>query len=102
MNSPASTWFEELQKRVLLRKEGVLDVGSSVNFLGRCITRRAGSIEISMPGAYIDKMMAELDMSKCRISTTPGTDSEEDRIRRTANFRRTSDVSASDRSNSVA
>ena len=72
---PCKHLFEELQKRVLLRKEGVLDVGSSVNFLGRCIARRAGSIEISMPSTYIEKMLSELDMMKCRVSTTPGTDS---------------------------
>ena len=61
--------FSELQKRLCLRSEGVL-----VSFLGRCITRREDSIEISMPTSYIDKMLEQLVMVKCRHAATPGTD----------------------------
>ena len=44
-------------------------------FLGRCITRREDSIEMSMPTSYIDKMLEQLDMLKCRHAAAPGTDS---------------------------
>ena len=66
--------FSELQKQLRLRSEGVLEPGTSISFLGRCITRREDSIEMSMPTSYIDKMLEQLDMSKCRRAATPGTD----------------------------
>ena len=67
--------FSELQKQLCLRSEGVLEPGTSISFLGRCITRREDSIEMSMPTSYIDKMLEQLDMLKCRHAATPGTDS---------------------------
>ena len=67
--------FSELQKQLRLRSEGVLEPGTSISFLGRCITRREDSIEMSMPTSYIDKMLEQLDMLKCRHAATPGTDS---------------------------
>ena len=66
--------FSELQKQLCLRSEGVLEPGTSISFLGRCITRREDSIEMSMPTSYIDKMLEQLDMVKCRHAATPGTD----------------------------
>ena len=66
--------FSELQKQLCLRSEGVLEPGTSISFLGRCITRREDSIEMSMPTSYIDKMLEQLDMLKCRHAATPGTD----------------------------
>ena len=47
----------------------------SINFLGRCITRRDDSVEMSMPTSYIDKMLEQLDMVKCKPAATPGVDS---------------------------
>ena len=67
--------FSELQKQLCLRSEGVLEPGTSISFLGRCTTRREDSIEMSMPTSYIDKMLEQLDMLKCRHAATPGTDS---------------------------
>ena len=66
--------FSELQKQLCLRSEGVLEPGTSISFLGHCITRREDSIEMSMPTSYIDKMLEQLDMLKCRHAATPGTD----------------------------
>ena len=66
--------FSELQKQLCLRSEGVLEPGTSISFLGRCITRREDSIEMSMPTSYIDEMLEQLDMVKCRHAATPGTD----------------------------
>ena len=66
--------FSELQKQLCLRSEGVLEPGTSIIFLGRCITRREDSIEMSMSISYIDKMLEQLDMLKCRHAATPGTD----------------------------
>jgi len=66
--------FSELQKQLCLRSEGVLEPGTSISFLGRCITRREDSIEMSMPTSYIDKMLERLDVVKCRHAATPGTD----------------------------
>ena len=66
--------FSELQKKLCLRSEGVLEPGTSISFLGLCITRREDSIEMSMPTSYIDKMLEQLDMVKCRHAATPGTD----------------------------
>ena len=66
--------FSELQKQLCLRSEGVLEPGTSISFLGRCITRREDSIEMSMPTSYIDKMLEQLDMLKCRHAATPGID----------------------------
>ena len=68
--------FSELQKQLRLRSEGVLEPGASISFLlGRCITRREDSIEMSMPTSYIDKTLEQLDMLTCRHAATPGTDS---------------------------
>ena len=64
--------FSELQKQLCLRSEGVLEPGTSISFLGRCITRHEDSM--SMPTSYIDRMLEQLDMLKCRHAATPGTD----------------------------
>ena len=40
--------FSELQKQLRLRSEGVLEPVTSSSFLGRCITRREDSIEMSL------------------------------------------------------
>ena len=66
--------FSELQKQLRVRSEGVLDPGTSISFLGRCITHREESIEMSTPTSYSDKMLEQLDMLKCRHAATPGTD----------------------------
>ena len=73
-NKTTEFLFSELQKQWCLRSEGVLEPGTSISFLGRCITRREESIEMSMPTSYIDKMLEQLDMLKCRHAATPGTD----------------------------
>ena len=67
--------FAELQKQLCLRQEGVLESGKSINFLGRCITRRDDSMEMSMPTSYIDKMLEQLDMTNCKPAATPCVDS---------------------------
>eukprot|EP00438_Fugacium_kawagutii_P032978 Skav223888 [mRNA] locus=scaffold1226:690731:692230:- [translate_table: standard] len=64
--------FSELQKQLCLRQEGVLESGKSIDFLGRRITRREESIEMSMPASYIDKMLEQLDMAGCKPAATPG------------------------------
>ena len=72
---PLNSCSPKLQKQLCLSSEGVLEPGTSIRFLGRCITRREDSIEMSTPTSYIDKMHEQLDMLKCRRAATPGTDS---------------------------
>ena len=67
--------LSELQKQLCLRSEGVLEPGTSISFLGRCITRREDSIEMSKATSYIGKMLEQLDILKCRHAATPGTGS---------------------------
>ena len=71
---PCEHLFAKLQEHLLLRKEGELTPGKSINFLGRCITRREDSIEISMPTSYVDKMLEEYGLQDCKPSPTPGND----------------------------
>ena len=71
---PCRHLFTELQKELLLREEGTLLPGETINFLGRTITRREDSVEISMSTSYVDKMLDEMDMKTCSPSNTPGTD----------------------------
>ena len=52
--------FSELQKQLCLRSEGVLEPGTSISFLGRCITRREDSIEMSMSTSYMTKCVSNL------------------------------------------
>ena len=58
-----------------MREEGTLLPGETISFLGRTITRREDSVEISMSTSYVDKMLEEMDMKTCSPSNTPGTDS---------------------------
>lgn len=39
--------FPELEKQLRLMSEGRLEPGTSVNSLGRCITRREDSIDVN-------------------------------------------------------
>ncbi|CAE7690184.1 unnamed protein product [Symbiodinium sp. CCMP2592] len=71
---PCEHLFAKLQERLLLRREGTLQPGESINFLGRCITRREDAIEISMPTSYVDKILEEYALLECRHSP-PGNDS---------------------------
>ena len=73
--APCEHLFAKLQDRLLLRKEGTLQPGESINFLGRCITRREDSIEISMPTSYVDKILEEYDLLQCKPSPVPGNES---------------------------
>ncbi|CAE7422522.1 GIP [Symbiodinium sp. CCMP2456] len=71
---PCEHLFAKLQERLLLRREGMLQPGESINFLGRCITRREDAIEISMPTSYVDKILEKYDLQSCRHSPVPGND----------------------------
>ena len=73
--APCEHLFAKLQAHLLLRKEGTLQPGESINFLGRCITRREDSIEVSMPTSYVDKILEEYDLLQCKASPVPGNES---------------------------
>ena len=73
--APCEHLFAKLQDHLLLRKEGTLQPGESINFLGRCITRREDSIEVSMPTSYVDKILEEYDLLQCKPSPVPGNES---------------------------
>ncbi|OLP95903.1 Retrovirus-related Pol polyprotein from transposon TNT 1-94 [Symbiodinium microadriaticum] len=78
--APCEHLFAKLQDHLLLRKEGTLQPGESINFLGRCITRREDSIEVSMPTSYVDKILEEYDLLQCKASPVPGNESLRQKI----------------------
>jgi len=65
--------LQELQKDLLLRETGVLE-NKPVDFLGRIITKHHDEIQLSMNSDYIDVMLSELGLSKCKPAVTPGAD----------------------------
>jgi hypothetical protein len=68
--------FDLLKQEFLLRETGTLSqVGDKLEFLGRKLERTCDSVLITMDHSYIDKILAEANLSKCRAALTPGTDS---------------------------
>ena len=68
--------FSALKQELLLKETGTLSkVGDKLDFLGRKLERTCESILVTMDQVYIEKILAEADMTKCRLALTPGVDS---------------------------
>ena len=65
--------FSELQQHLLLRPTGVLTPGSTAPFLGRKITHKGDSIDITLSDDYINNILEESNMTNCNPAATPGT-----------------------------
>ena len=63
-----------LNKSLLLRETGKLDEGTSVDFLGRVITKHNGAITLTMDPKFIDTLLDEMNMKTCKPSPTPGSE----------------------------
>jgi hypothetical protein len=75
--------FSALKQELLLKETGTLsNVGDKLDFLGRKLERTCDSILITMDPVYIEKILAEADMTKCRVALTPGVDSLRKKDRR--------------------
>ena len=63
-----------LNKSLLLRETGKLDEGTSVDFLGRVITKHNGAVTLTMDPKFIDTLLDEMNMKTCKPSPTPGSE----------------------------
>lgn len=59
-------FIKKLSEEVLLKVEGHLTPGTSATFLGRALRHNGDSIDISMSGEYIDKLLDMYGMKNCK------------------------------------
>ena len=64
---------EDLKKEVLLKVEGELKPGNTVNFLGRILKHNGDSIDLTMSPKYIEQTLDLYNMSKAKAAPTTGT-----------------------------
>eukprot|EP00435_Cladocopium_sp_Y103_P040930 s145_g11.t1 len=66
-------FIKKLSEEVLLKVEGHLTPGTSATFLGRTLRRNGDSIDISISGEYVDKMLDMYGMKNCEPVQTTGS-----------------------------
>jgi len=64
---------QQIQSKVLLQVTGHLVPGETVKFLGRQLTHNGDSVHFSSLNTYVDDVLAEFDLSNCKMASTPGT-----------------------------
>ena len=70
--------FQELAKSVILKTYDAIDDNTSLEFLGRIITRKGTEVTMTSDARLVTKSLEELGMTSCKDVSTPGTSRGDD------------------------